>query len=71
MNKTILPAVILGATAIAFAQQPQPLQTPPGPAPAPPAPNTDVFYQLGPDSFPRDGVPKGDVRGPYTLPSQA
>ena len=38
---------------------------------APPAPNTDIHYQLGPDSFPRDGVPKGDVRGPFTLPSEA
>jgi enterochelin esterase-like enzyme len=39
--------------------------------PAPAGPNTDVHYQLGPDSFPRDGVSKGEVRGPYTLPSQA
>src|SRR6266545_7326434 len=35
------------------------------------APNPDIHYQLGPDSLPRDGVPRGDVRGPYTLPSQA
>src|SRR5512134_1582747 len=35
------------------------------------APNPDAFYQLGPDSLPREGVPKGDVRGPFTLPSQA
>ena len=40
-------------------------------SPAPAAPNTDVHYQLGPDSLPRDGVSKGEVRGPYTLPSQA
>jgi enterochelin esterase-like enzyme len=41
-------------------------------APAAPAPvNTDSHYQLGPDSLPRDGVAKGDVRGPYTLPSEA
>ena len=39
--------------------------------PAPAGPNTDVHYQLGPDSLPRDGVSKGEVRGPYTLPSQA
>ena len=37
----------------------------------PPAPNPDMHYQLGPDSYPRDGVPKGDVRGPFTLPSEA
>ncbi len=40
-------------------------------APAPPAVNTDAHYQLGPDSLPREGVPKGDIRGPFTLPSQA
>ena len=41
-------------------------------APAsPPAPNPDIHYQLGPDSFPQDGVPKGELKGPYTLPSDA
>ena len=39
--------------------------------PPPPSPNPDVHYQLGPDSYPRDGVPKGEVRGPFTLPSEA
>jgi enterochelin esterase-like enzyme len=34
-------------------------------------PNPDGAYSLGPDSFARDGVAKGEVRGPYTLPSQA
>jgi enterochelin esterase-like enzyme len=37
----------------------------------PPPPNPDSYYQLGPDSLPREGVPRGDVRGPFTLPSQA
>src|SRR4030095_7865680 len=37
----------------------------------PPAPNPDIHYQLGPDSLPREGVPKGEVRGPFTLPSEA
>jgi enterochelin esterase-like enzyme len=37
----------------------------------PQAPNPDAHYQLGPDSFPREGVLKGEVRGPFTLPSQA
>jgi enterochelin esterase family protein len=36
-----------------------------------PTPNPDVHYQLGPDSLPQDGVPKGEMRGPFTLPSQA
>jgi len=31
----------------------------------------DAFYSLGPDSLPRDGVPKGEVRGPFKLPSKA
>src|SRR5512134_1237864 len=35
------------------------------------APNPDAFYQLGPDSLPREGVPKGEMRGPFTRPSQA
>lgn len=43
----------------------------PAQAPAPAPVNPDAHYQLGPDSFPREGVARGDVRGPYTLPSQA
>jgi enterochelin esterase family protein len=34
-------------------------------------PNTDIFYKLGPDSLPQEGVPKGEIKGPFTLPSQA
>jgi hypothetical protein len=34
-------------------------------------PNTDVYYRLAPDALPQDGVPKGEIRGPFTLPSQA
>ena len=36
-----------------------------------PGPNPDTFYKLGPDSLPQDGVPKGEIRGPLTLPSEA
>src|SRR5215469_13067545 len=32
-------------------------------------PDPDAFYHLGPDSLPQDGVPKGEIRGPFTLPS--
>ena len=39
-------------------------------APTPP-PNPDSQYRLGPDSLPQEGVPKGEIRGPFTLPSQA
>jgi len=33
------------------------------------APNPDAFYKLGPDSLAQDGVPKGQIHGPFTLPS--
>jgi enterochelin esterase family protein len=36
----------------------------------PAAPNFDAFYELGPDSLVRRGVPKGTIKGPVTLPSQ-
>src|SRR5580692_96848 len=32
-----------------------------------PSPNSQ--YRLGPDSLPQEGVPKGEMRGPFTLPS--
>ena len=32
-------------------------------------PNPDTFYELGPDSLEHEGVPKGEMRGPFTLPS--
>src|ERR1044071_8408467 len=47
------------ASFVSFAQgQPAQLPTP------------DAQYRLGPDSLPQEGVPKGEIRGPYTLPSQ-
>jgi enterochelin esterase-like enzyme len=68
-----VPAIARGQSQTASAQA-----TPPPQTPAPPAaaqalagPNTDMHYQLGPDSLPRDGVPKGELRGPFVLPSQA
>ncbi|MGE3820694.1 MAG: alpha/beta hydrolase [Isosphaeraceae bacterium] len=39
--------------------------------PSPSAPNPDSQYRLGPDSLPQEGVPRGEIRGPFTLPSQA
>ena len=35
------------------------------------APNPDAFYHLGPDSLPQDGVPKGEIRGPFKVDSKA
>ena len=40
------------------------------PAPATTALNPDSQYRLGPDSLPQEGVPKGDIKGPFTLPCQ-
>ena len=34
-------------------------------------PNPDIHYRLGPDSLAQEGVPKGEIRGPFTLPSKA
>ena len=31
-------------------------------------PNPDSQYRLGPDSLPQEGVPKGEIKGPFTLP---
>ena len=59
MTRAFLPVLAL----VAVSMNPQ--------APEPQPPNPDSHYQLGPDSFPREGVAKGEVRGPFTLPSQA
>ena len=34
-------------------------------------PNTDVHYQLAPDLLKQEGVPSGEIKGPFTLPSEA
>ncbi len=39
-------------------------------APQQPVPSPDSQYRLGPDSLPQEGVPKGEIRGPFTLPSK-
>ncbi len=33
--------------------------------------NPDTYYKLSPDSFPQDGVPKGEIKGPFVIPSKA
>jgi enterochelin esterase-like enzyme len=33
-------------------------------------PNTDIHYRLGPDSMAQEGVPKGTIKGPFSLPSE-
>lgn len=57
----LAPSVVLAAALAVSAQTPQPY---------PPGPNPNSQYRLGPDSLPQDGVPKGEIRGPFTLPSQ-
>src|SRR5271166_1901661 len=37
--------------------------------PMPPGPNPNSQYRLGPDSLPQDGVPKGQIRGPFYIRS--
>src|SRR6476619_8441711 len=37
--------------------------------PMPPGPNPNSQYRLGPDSLPQEGVPKGEIRGPFVIPS--
>ncbi len=37
------------------------------PQPMPPGPNPNSQYRLGPDSMPQADVPKGEIRGPFTI----
>jgi enterochelin esterase-like enzyme len=48
-------------------------QTGPSTAQTAPAqsPDPDAFYTLGPDSLPQNGLPKGQIRGPFILPSNS
>lgn len=83
MKKAITYIILVFAgAAIALAQVVSPPATPAQsgqpaprgggqPPPMPPGPNPNSQYRLGPDSLPQEGVPKGEIRGPYTLPSNA
>ncbi len=55
----LLVVAVLGGCACVYSQEHDP------------NPNADVHYHLGPDSLVEEGVPKGEIRGPFTLPSQA
>lgn len=62
-----LGTVVFGmATAQAQTPAPAPVQTA---QPAVTAPSPNSQYRLGPDSLPQEGVPKGEIRGPFVLPS--
>ena len=80
MKKTTTSILTLFAAAAAlFAQEAAPPAAAPpaagrggrggAPQPMPPGPNPNSQYRLGPDSLPQEGVPKGEIRGPFTLPS--
>jgi enterochelin esterase-like enzyme len=57
-------------TAAALAQTPSTPSISPQPQ-APETTNTEVYYKLAPDASPQEGVPKGEIKGPFTLPSKA
>ena len=67
--------ILAGAAGMALAQvAPQGTPAQPGTgrqgrrSGLPPGPNPGSQYHLGPDSMPQEGVPKGEIRGPFTLP---
>jgi len=67
MKKTtaaIFALTITGAAVVLFGQKQMQ-------EPMPPGPNPNSQYRLGSDSMPQEGVPKGEIRGPFHLASQA
>src|SRR5689334_3990376 len=74
MTKAMMHAATLmlaGAAVLTLMQAPGkllPAQQAQKGAAQPPAPNPNSQYRLGPDSMPQEGVPKGEIRGPFTLP---
>jgi enterochelin esterase family protein len=61
----VVMSMVAGASHLAAQQAPA------APARGPQTPNVNMYYELGPDSLPREGVPTGEVRGPFVIPSQA
>ena len=70
MNSTKALLVLVFVMTVSKMVHVDPGAQPPA-TPGPPPPDYNAFYQIGPDSLAKDGVPKGDVRGPFVLPSQA
>jgi enterochelin esterase-like enzyme len=68
-------AISLVLAAAALSQTPPPAATsvapPAGGRGGPQQPNTDIHYKLSPDAMEQEGVPKGEMKGPFTLPSEA
>ena len=72
-----LTVTLLLLTGTVFAQTPVTVPVTasaklPGARPAQaPTPNTDLHYKLAADAIPQEGVPVGEIKGPFTLPSEA
>ncbi|HYP08312.1 MAG TPA: alpha/beta hydrolase-fold protein [Bryobacteraceae bacterium] len=72
-----MPVVIALLAGAALAQTPPPASAPAPAAAAanrsqrPPQPDTDLHYKLAVDAIPQEGVPKGEIKGPFVIPSQA
>jgi hypothetical protein len=69
-----MPVAVLGSVAKHILEGVRTSRVPAKPAaataaPAPEGPSMDSQYSLGNDSKPHPGVPKGELRGPYTLTS--
>ena len=74
LTTSALAAVIAAPLLIAIAQVPAQQQPPAGQPPAQKGqgqkgPDMNAYYKLGPDSLPQDGVPKGEIRGPFVIKS--
>jgi enterochelin esterase-like enzyme len=62
-SRITLLVLLVAESVVARAQPPAP--------PSPAATDYNAYYQLGPDSLAHEGVPKGEVRGPFVVASQA
>jgi enterochelin esterase-like enzyme len=70
MKRPLLSLLFSTLTAAGvFAQAPSASPATPAHPPIPRDPHMDAYYQLGPDSKPQDGVPKGKLIGPTIIPS--
>ena len=65
LAKGLVVAALVGPSSALLMtyQTPAPPQTP--------ASDINALYELGPMSLPHDGVPKGEIRGPFVIPSKA
>jgi enterochelin esterase-like enzyme len=69
--KIRLVLLLVSVSSLGFSQSVPANAPPPPQAVASQTPDPDAFYSLGPDSLPQAGVPKGEIRGPFTLSSTA